>query len=86
MGMEAKLPGAASTATLEEPVRGEGYQQPDVDRPEERSQEAEPRRLGSLSGRIHRAGSILVVAGVAVAQLVWIALLAYGVYWLGAHR
>lgn len=68
---------------LEQPVGGEGDHQPHVDRQEHRNEKAEPGRFLRL--RLIHGASILIVGGVIVAQLTWIAALTYGVYWVGAR-
>jgi hypothetical protein len=83
--MEANLLGAPPTAALRQPAYGKGDQQQGVDVPQHGGQETEPESFRPISRPIQRAGSLLLVAGVAVAQVVWVALLAYGVYWVGTH-
>jgi hypothetical protein len=84
--MEANLLGAQpSAATLRQQDYGEGDQQPSADGTEHRNQETEPSSFETISGHTHRTASLLVVVGVALAQLAWVALLAYGVYWLGTQ-
>ena len=84
-GMEANLLGAPPTAALRQPAYGKGDQQPSIDGPQHGAQEPEAESFRPISRPIHRAGSLLLVAGVAVAQVVWVALLAYGAYWIGTH-
>ena len=84
--MEANLLGAEPGAiALDQRVYGNGYPQPAADGPQEGGEETErsPSRL--ISGLIHRVGTLLLVGGVTVAQLVWVALLAYGAYWIGGR-
>ena len=80
--MEANLLGAQPSAiALDQRVYGNGYPQPAADAPQQGAEETE-RRSRSISGPIHRAGTLLLVGGVTVAQLVWVALLGYGLYWI----
>ena len=84
--MEANLLGAEPSAiALDKRAYGNGYPQPAADGPQQGGEETErsPSRL--ISGQIHRLGTLLLVGGVTVAQLVWVALLAYGVYWIGGR-
>ena len=84
--MEANLLGAEPSAiALDQRTYGHGYPQPAADGPQQRGGETirGPSRL--TSGLIHRGGTLLLVGGVTVAQLVWVALLAYGVYWIGGR-
>ena len=84
--MEANLLGAQpSAATLRKPGYGDCDQQPRVDGPQQGNQETEPESLRLIGGLIHRVGTLLLVGGVIVAQLVWVALLAYGAYWIGGR-
>jgi hypothetical protein len=83
MGMAANpLDDERPSVALEQPVGGEGDHQPHVDGQEHGNEKAEP---GRLILRLIHGSSILMIGGVVVAQLAWIALLAYGVYWLGAR-
>lgn len=83
--MEANLLGAPPTAALRQPAYGKGDQQPSIDGPQHGAQEPEPESFRPISRPTHRAGSQLLVAGVAMAQVVWVGLLAYGAYWIGTH-
>jgi hypothetical protein len=84
--MEANLLGAQpSAATLRQPGYGEGDQQPSADGTQHGNQESEPSSFETISGLTHRTASLVVVVGVALAQLAWVALLAYGVYWIGTQ-
>ena len=84
--MEANLLGAEPSAiALDQRVYGNGYPQPAADGPEQGGEETERRPSRLISGLIHRAGTLLLVGGVTVAQLVWVALLAYGAYWIGGR-
>ena len=78
--MEANLLGAQPSAiALDQRVYGNGYPQPAADAPQQGADETESSR--SISGPIHRAETLLLF-GVTVAQLVWVALLGYGLYWI----
>ena len=84
--MEANPLGAEPSAiALDQRVYGNGYPQPAADRPQQGREETErgPSRL--ISGLIHRGGTLLLLGGVTVAQVAWIAMLAYGVYWIGGR-
>jgi hypothetical protein len=83
MGMSANpLDDERSSVALEQPARGEGDHQPHVDGQEHGNEKAEP---GRFILRLIHGASILIIGAVVVAQLAWIALLAYGVYWVGAR-
>jgi hypothetical protein len=82
--MAAKLPSAELSANaLEHRSRGESDQQPHVDGPEQGSQQTESGRFGFTLRRVQGASILLLMLGVAAAQVAWIALLAYGAYRLG---
>ena len=85
--MEANLlPGAQpSDATLRHPRYDEADKQPSADAPDDGTHGAEPGSFEPLNRLTHRAASLIIVAGVASAQLVWIAVLVYAVYWIGAR-
>ena len=78
--MAARLPGAELPATaLDQRPHGENDQQPEADAEHQSGQPADSGSPRSSSRLTHRVSmSILVVA-----QLVWIALLAYGAYRIG---
>ena len=82
--MEANLLAAEPSAlALGELQHGYGDQQPEADAREERRKEAsvEAGVDGSpVGGSLIRLASIALVAAVAVAQLLWVALLVYGAY------
>jgi len=83
--MEANLLGAQPGAiALDQRVHGNGYPQPTADATQQGAKKTE-RSSRSIRGSIHRAGTLLLVGGVTVAQLVWVALLGYGLYWIGAR-
>jgi hypothetical protein len=83
--MEANLLGAQPSAiALDQRVHGNGYPQPAADATEQGAEKTE-RSSRLISGSIHRAGTLLLVCGVTVAQLVWVALLGYGLYWVGTR-
>ena len=82
MVMEANLLGAQPSAiALDQRVYGNGYAQPAAEAPQQGADETE-RSSRSMSGSIHRVGTLLLVGGVTVAQIVWVALLGYGLYWI----
>ena len=82
--MEANLLGAQPSAiALDQRVYGSGDPQP-ADATQQGAKKTE-RSSRSIRGSIHRAGTLLLVGGVTVAQLVWVALLGYGLYWIGAR-
>ena len=84
--MEANLLGAEPSAiALDQRTYGHGHPQPAADGPQQRGGETERGLSRLTSGLIHRGGTLLLVGGVTVAQLVWVALLAYGVYWIGGR-
>lgn len=84
--MEANLLDAESSAiALDQRVYSNGDPQPNADRPQQGAQETERRPTRLFSGLIHRAGILLLMGGVTVAQLAWVALLAYGAYWIGGR-
>lgn len=79
--MEANLLAAEPSAfALGELQPGYGDQQPEADAREERGKEAGVEG-SSMVGFLIRPASVALVAAVAVAQLVWVALLVYGAYW-----
>ena len=78
--MEANLLVAEPSAlALGELQHGYGDQQPEADAREERDKKAGDDG-SSMVGFLIRPASIALVAAVAVAQLVWVALLVYGAY------
>jgi hypothetical protein len=84
--MEASLLGAQPpAATLRQPGHHDADKQPSVDAPQQGHEKTEPRPLERLGRKTHRAGSLVVVAGIALAQLVWIALLAYAGFWIATR-
>ena len=84
--MEANLLGTESSAiALDQRTYGHGHPQPAADGPQQRGGETERGLSRLTSGLIHRGGTLLLVAAATVAQLVWVALLAYGVYWIGGR-
>ena len=83
--MEANLLGAEPSVALDQRVYGNGYPHPAADGPQQGREETEPGPSQSISGLIRRVGTLLLVGGVTVAQLVWVALLAYGAYWIGGR-
>lgn len=79
--MEAYLPGAQPSAALDQPAGGDGDQrepQHDAGHQEEQQNDIEP--FGSGGGVVQRASKILLLVGVGVMQVVWVALLAYATY------
>ena len=79
--MEAYLPVAQPSAALHQPAGGGVDQrepQDDARHQEEQQNDSEP--FGSSGGLVQRACTLLVVAGVGIMQLVWVALLAYATY------
>ena len=79
--MEAYLPGAQPSAALHQPAGGDGDQrepQHDAGLQEEQQNGIEP--FGSGGGLVQRASKILLLVGVGVMQVVWVALLAYVTY------
>ena len=83
--MEASLLGAELSVALRQPAYDEADEQPRVDAPQHGSEKTEPRPLEGLGGPTHRLTSLVVVAAVGIAQLIWIAVLAYAFYWIGAR-
>lgn len=78
--MEANLLAVEPSAlALGELQHGYGDQQPQADAREKQSQEAGVDG-SSMLGFLMRPASVALVAAVAVAQLVWVALLVYGAY------
>jgi hypothetical protein len=94
--MEANLLGGELPApALRQPAHAERDQQPRIQGQEQDDQQADVEPLGSggsliernggwqsqrASQLIHRTGTLLLVAGVGVTQLAWMAVLAYGTY------
>jgi hypothetical protein len=76
--MEAYLPVAQPSAALHQPARCDGDPQHDEGNQESQRNDIEP--FGSSGRLIQRACTLLVVAGVGIMQLVWVALLAYATY------
>jgi len=86
MKMEANLLGAQRCgAPLRQPGYHDADEQPRVDAPQQRGKKTEPRPVVGLGRLTHRAASLMVVAGVALAQVLWIALLAYASYWIATR-
>jgi hypothetical protein len=79
--MEAYLPVAQPSAALHQPACCDGDQRdPQHDEGNQENQENDIGSFGSGGGLIQRACTLLVVAGVGLMQLVWVALLAYATY------
>jgi hypothetical protein len=80
--MEANLPGAERTAyALHQPAHGEGDQRsPHSDGHQQEEQQTDVEPFGSGGGLIQRAGTILLLVGIGITQLVWVALIAYATY------
>ena len=79
--MEAYLPGAQPSAALHQPAGGDGHQcepQHNAGHQEKQQNDVEP--FGSGGRLFQRACTLLVVVGVGIMQLVWVALLAYATY------
>ena len=80
--MEANLLGAELSAhALHQPAHGEGDQRsPQSDGHQQEEQQTDVEPAGSGGGRIQGAITLLVVVGVGITQLVWVALIAYATY------
>ena len=79
--MEAYLPVAQPSAALHQPARCDGEQRdPQHDEGNQESQRNDIEPFGSGGGLIQRASKILLLVGVGVMQVVWVALLAYATY------
>ena len=76
--MEATLLGAEPSAqALHQPLRGEGgHHGPQSDGRQQNDQQTDVESSGS-GGLIQRASTLLLVVGVGIAQLVWVAALGY---------
>ncbi len=80
---EVLLGAEASAAALDQPVSyGEGEHRPQRDTQRQRQQETDVEPLGS--SRLHRGASLVLVVGVCVIQLAWLALLVYAAIWSAA--
>ena len=80
--MEANLLGVEPSAhALHQPSHGEGDQRsPQSDGHQQEEQQTDVEPVGSGGGRIQGAITLLVVVGVGITQLVWVALIAYATY------
>ena len=79
--MEAYLPVAQPSAALHQPAGGDGHQcepQHNAGHQEKQQNDVEP--FGSGGGLGQRASTMLLLIGVGVMQVVWVALLAYATY------
>jgi hypothetical protein len=84
--MEANLLGARpAAATLRQPGHDDACELPSAAPRRQRDEKIEPPRAGGLGRETHRAGGLAVVAGVALAQVLWIGLLTYAVYWIATR-
>ena len=84
--MEANLlPAQPSAATLRQPRYDEADKQPSANAPEDGTQKAERGSSEPFDRLTHRAVSLVIVAGVASAQVLWIAALAYACYWIATR-
>ena len=84
--MEANLLRAQPSAgTLRQPGYHDADEQPSVNAPQQGHEKTEPRPVVGLGRRTHRAASLMGVAGVVFAQVLWIALLAYASYWVATR-
>ena len=79
--MEAYLPVAQPSAALHQPARCDGEQpDPQHDEGNQENQRNDVEPFGSGRRLFQRACTLLVVVGVGIMQLVWVALLAYATY------
>jgi len=79
--MEASLRRAEQMApALYQRVDGEGDQRPQSEgtQQDDKQADVEPR----ANGLIHRAGTLLLVGGIGITQLVWVGGLGYGAVWV----
>jgi len=72
----------AATA-LPQPRDRDDDQNPEPEGQGHRDQQTHVEPRGS--SRLHRAASLVLVVGTCVIQVAWIALLAYGTYWIGSQ-
>ena len=79
--MEAYLPVAQPSAALHQPARCDGEQpDPQHDEGNQENQRNDVEPFGSGGGLGQRASTMLLLIGVGVMQVVWVALLAYATY------
>ena len=79
--MEAYPPVAQPSAALHQPARCDGEQpDPQHDEGNQENQRNDVEPFGSGGRLFQRACTLLVVVGVGIMQLVWVALLAYATY------
>ena len=82
--MAANLPSVELHArALDQRSHSECDHEPHIDGPEQGNQQAESGRFGVLRSLVHAASILVLMLAVAAAQVVWMALLAYGAYRLG---
>ena len=84
IGMNEDVLSAQPAATaLVQPGDRNDDQHPEPEGQGHRDQQTHVEPRGS--SRRHRAASLILVVGTCVIQVAWIALLAYGTYWIGSQ-
>jgi hypothetical protein len=80
--MKANLPGAEPSAhALHQPGYGEGDQRsPQSDGHQQDDQQTDVELFGSGGGLIQGASTLLLLVGIGIMQLVWVAVLGYATY------
>ena len=79
--MQANLLDAGPAAVaLHQPAYDEGDQRPQSEGRQQDDEQSNVDSLGSGGGLIQRASTLLLVVGVGIAQLVWVAALGYATF------